>query len=428
MIRKVAVLALAVPALALAQVARLEIGSPTFKPLPIAVAPFHADAGASPEAAETQQVLAWDLHLSGLFLVLDPKSFLAPADEGITAGEIAFQRWGDVGAQALVKARVRRAGDEVGADAHLYDVNPGREALARDVHGASPRAAGHELADEIVRYYTREPGVFSTRIAAVRKGRGVDQLVLYDADGRSGQVVVEEEHLTLPAWRPDGGAVAYTSWRGGHPALWIFDLATRQRRKLAEVGRLTTGVCFSPDGTRIAFAATQGTNSDIFVANANGTGLARLTTDAADDGAPSWSPDGRRIAFSSTRSGTSQIFVMNADGTDQRRLTFQGKNNTSPRWSPRGDLIAFTARDEYRAFDVFVISPDSAKIRRVTQGTGRTNWEPTWAPNGRLLAFSSDRNGRMQLVVSTVDGDRQTVVTAEALDVETPAWGPLPRR
>jgi TolB protein len=422
MMRKLAVLALAVPALALAQVARIEIGSPTFKPLPIAIAPFAADPDAAAEAADAQQVLAWDLHLSGLFLVLDPKSFLAPATEGVTAGEIAFQRWSDVGAQALVKARVRHASADVQADAHVFDVGPGREALARDVRGATPREVAHALADEIVRYYTREPGVFSTRVAAVRKGRGVDQLVVYDADGRSGEVVAEEEHLTLPAWRPDGGAIAYTSWRGGHPALWLLDLSTRQRRKLAEVGRLTTGA------TRLAFAATQGTNSDVFVARADGTGFQRLTTDAADDGAPSWSPDGRRIAFTSTRSGTTQIFVMNADGTEQRRLTFQGKNNTSPRWSPRGDLIAFTARDELRAFDVFLIPPEGGRVRRVTQDAGRTNWEPTWAPNGRLLAFSSDRNGRKQLVVSNVDGDRQTVVTSEPLDVETPAWGPLPRR
>ncbi|HEX9291644.1 MAG TPA: protein TolB, partial [Anaeromyxobacteraceae bacterium] len=114
-----------------------------------------------------------------------------------------------------------------------------------------------------------------------------------------------------------------------------------------------------------------------------------------------------------------------ADGSAQRRLTFQGTYNQTPRWSPRGDLIAFTARDERKVFDVFTISPDTGKIQRVTQDQGRTNEEPTWAPTGRLLAFTSDRQGRPQLVVSSPNGDRQTLVTREGTELATPAWGPL---
>ena len=118
---------------------------------------------------------------------------------------------------------------------------------------------------------------------------------------------------------------------------------------------------------------------------------------------------------------------MNADGSGQRRLTFQGNYNQTPRWSPRGDLIAFTARDERKVFDVFTISPDTGKVQRVTQDQGRTNEEPTWAPNGRLLAFTSDRKGRSQVVVSSANGEQQTIVTEDAGVLGTPAWGPLPR-
>ncbi|HET7752916.1 MAG TPA: Tol-Pal system beta propeller repeat protein TolB [Anaeromyxobacteraceae bacterium] len=427
MIRKLALLSVLAPALALAQAARIEVGAPNFKPLPIAVAPFLADGAAEGDAAEIQQLVAWDLHVSGLFQVLDAKSFLAPRTEGISAPEIAYQRWTDVGAQGLVKARVRRAGGEVAADARLHEVGSAREVLAREIRGMTTRGVAHQLADEIIRYYTREPGVFSTRIAAVRMGRGTRDLVVYDADGRAGEVVLQDKIILLPAWRPDGGAIAYTSYRGGKPELWIVELGTRQTRKLASVGELTTAAAWSPDGTRVAFAASQGGNSDVYVANADGSGVQRLTRDPATDGSPSWSPDGKRIAFVSSRSGNPHVFVMNADGSDQRRLTFEGNYNQTPRWSPRGDLIAFTGRDERKVFDIFVVPPDGGRTRRVTQDQGRTNWEPTWAPNGRLLAFTSDRNGRAQLVVSTVDGNRQTVVTSESLDLATPAWGPLGR-
>jgi TolB protein len=284
---------------------------------------------------------------------------------------------------------------------------------------------GHLLADEIVRYYTGERGVFGTKIAAIRQGRNGRDLVVYDVDGKNPQVLYQEQYALLPAWRPDGGALAFTSYRSGRPEIWTIDLATRTPRRLVAVGELSTGAAWSPDGARVAFAASTGGNSDVYVVNADGSNLVRLTRDPANDSSPTWSPDGRRIAFVSSRSGNPHIYVMNADGSDQRRLTFKGNYNQIPRWSPRGDLIAFTARDERKAFDVFVISPDNGKVTRVTQGQGSTNEAPTWAPNGRLLAFVSDRGGRSQIVVSTVDGSQQTIVTTDAGDVRMPAWGPL---
>jgi TolB protein len=158
--------------------------------------------------------------------------------------------------------------------------------------------------------------------------------------------------------------------------------------------------------------------------NADGTGARKLTREPALDLSPSWSPDGKRLAFVSDRAGTPQIYVMNADGSGVRRLTFQGNYNQTPQWSPRGDLLAFTARDERKVFDVFVVSPDSGKIDRITQDQGRTNEEPTWAPSGRLLAFKSDRKGQAQLVVSDPKGDRQTLVAGGVGELSAPAWGP----
>jgi len=163
----------------------------------------------------------------------------------------------------------------------------------------------------------------------------------------------------------------------------------------------------------------------VWVMAADGTGARKLTSDPALDLSPSWSPDGKRLAFVSDRAGTPQIYLMNADGSGVRRLTFQGNYNQTPQWSPRGDLLAFTARDERKVFDVFVVSPDTGKIERVTQDQGRTNEEPTWAPNGRLVAFRSDRKGQSQLVVSDPKGDRQTPVALGVGELSAPAWSPF---
>ncbi len=403
----------------------VDVGSPNFQPLPIAVQAFQGEGGV--RASEVSDVVRSELALSGLFDVLDPKGFLADPAEGFAAPSIRFARWADVGADGLAKARVRPAGADLEADLHLYEVRAGREVLATTVRAAAadPRALGHRLSDAIVRYYTHEPGVFSTRIVAIRKAKGTFELVLFDADGKNPRVLLSERAIMLtPAWRPDGKEILVTSYRAGRPEIWSFRLADRSFRRLSSVANAMGGV-YSPDGKRIAFTASEGGNSDVWVMNADGSGARRLTNHPALDLSPAWSPDGRRIAFVSDRAGTPQLYVMGADGGDARRLTFQGNYNQTPQWSPRGDLVAFTARDERKVFDVFVISPDSGRIDRVTQDQGRTNEEPSWAPNGRLLVFKTDRNGAGQLVVSDAKGERQTVIAGGVGDLSAPAWGPL---
>jgi TolB protein len=428
--KRLLLLALLCPAIGFAQQRQyIDVGSPNFRPLPIAIAPFQARPEAQIDSNEIFQVLRDDLTLSGLFDIIDPRSFLADPQEGLAPSQIRFAAWSDVGAEGLIKALVTRTTDGFHAEMHLYEVRSGKEVLGRayDDGPQRGRSVAHRFADEVVQYYTREPSVFRTKIAAIRRNRTGRDLVIFDADGKNPQVVLQESGLALlPAWRPDGRELLFTDYRGGRPDLWAFGLSGRTLRKVVGIGDMSTGGVYSPDGKRMAFTASENGNSDIFVANADGSNAKRLTRDPATDTSPSWSPDGKRIAFVSNRAGNPHIYVMNADGSEQRRITFQGNYNTTPRWSPRGDLIAFTARDERKVFDIFTVSPDTTNISRVTQNQGLTNEEPSWAPNGRLLVFVSDRTGRPQLVISTVNGDRQRIVTSDPGELSTPAWGPLP--
>src|SRR5512143_3154981 len=144
-----AVLAAGLPALARAQQQRpsIVVGSPDFRPMPIAVAAFQGEGDAK-LAADVTEVVRGDLVLSGLFDVLDPRGFLADPAEGLAAPSIRFARWADVGAEGLVKARVRRGAQELEGELHLYEVRAGREVLLRTlrVAGAEGRALAHRIA------------------------------------------------------------------------------------------------------------------------------------------------------------------------------------------------------------------------------------------------------------------------------------------
>jgi len=428
---------LALPGAAAAQRATLEISGATFRPYPIAVANPLATGDAVAPAEELQEALTFDLMASGLFDVVPRSAFLADPREPATADRIVWSRWSDVGAEGLVKVEVQPGPNGLSATFRLFDVATHREDLVKSYEGAraDARRLAHRFADDLVRHFTGEPGVFSTRIAFVKRGATARDVWVADWDGRNAAPVSARGGgmALLPSWSPDGKSVLYTLYKrsakypNGKPELWRVDVDSGRTSLVLARGDQTMGGVYSPDGSKIAFTVTENTNSEIWVANADGSGAKKITNSPAIDTSPTWSPDGSKIAFVSDRHGTPQIFVMNADGSNVERLTFAGNYNQSPVWSPRGDEIVFTARDERLAFDVFVIKVADKSIRRITQGQGN-NEGATWAPNGRMLLFTSDRNGKKELFVSSADGNVQhRIGVAGSEAMVQPAWGPLPQ-
>lgn len=402
----------------------IPISGAAFKPLPLAVAPFQ---GTAPHAAALNAALREDLLYTGLFELLDPRSFLADAREGLASSSVDYSKWRAVGADSLVKASLSGTGAALTAEMRLFDVVGGKEAKRASYSGtvSELREWAHRFADVIYENFTGEKGIFRTKIVFTRRSPGSRQLWTSDVDGRGAVQVTSGSGLEiLPAWSPDGRTVVFTSYRTGSPMLHLLDVGTRAAKPMWPHGDLQTGGAFSPDGKRIAFTMSEGGNSDVWVAGADGTGLRQVTDSRESDSSPSWSPDGKRIAFVSTRSGGPQIFVMNADGSGVDRLTFQGNYNQTPDWSPRGDVVAFTARDERNVFDLFLVQVSTKKIQRLTQDQGN-NEEPSFSPNGRHIVFASTRDGRKRLYMMNADGTNQRALASDG-EGDTPAWGPWP--
>ena len=421
MFSRIALLVL-IPSLALAQRPVLEVSGATFRPMPIALAlPQVQDDGAKTAVAEFDAALSFDFAGCGLFQVLDRKSFLADAKEGVTASTIQFNRWTDVGAESLVKTQLSSDGATLRGDLRLFSVAAGREELkvSESVPAKDARRLAHKLANAVYKHFTHETGPFETRLAFTRKSPTGRDVYVSDWDGKNAARITNGDVNVLPVLVP-GGGVAFTSYRSKKPFLFV--TKGGEPAPLIAKGSMVTGAAFSPDGKHVAASVSEGENAEIYLANADGSNLVKITdTKFFLNTSPSWSPDGKRIAFVSNRAGNPQIYVMGADGSGAKRLTFQGNYNTTPSWSPRGDLIAFTARDERNAFDLFTVNVDSGKVARLTQDASG-NEEPVFSPNGRLIMFTSTRGGGRGLYVMTFDGNNQMALPMEKADVTTPDW------
>lgn len=344
-----------------------------------------------------------------------------------------FDKWRELGADALVMGSVTKTGNTVRVEMRLYDVAAKKQASAREYSGAAtnPRIYAHTIADQVhealrsLRGVARTKLAFSSdrnkeRVADTVQNRTVKDVYIADYDGENPRRITVGRQLNItPSWSPDGRAIAYTSWRSGFPDIFISMIFEGKVLTPAKgVGHNYLPV-FSPDGTQITFMSNRDGNDEIYIMNRDGGNVRRVTNHPAIDATPTWSPTGAQIAFTSDRSGSSEIWVVGVDGVGLRRLSFEG-NADRATWSPAPfNEIAYTARSS-TGLDLKVFNLASGEVRQITFGEGR-NESPAWAPNGRHLAFSSTRGGSTQIYIVDRDGQNIKQVTREGNN-QQPNW------
>ena len=404
---------------------QVDVTQGSAQPLPIAIPDFVGD----PQGANIAGVVRADLERSGLFRPLDQKGF---AEHITDINKVpTFASWRSITAQGLVTGMVTQQPDgRLRVDFRLWDVYGESQMLGLQFFTTPEnwRRIAHMVSDAIYQRITGEKGYFDTRIVFISETgpaiKRVKRLAIMDEDGANPIFLTRGDYMVLtPRFNPTAQMIAYMSYIGAKPRVYLFDIETGKQEVLGNFPNMTFSPRFSPDGNQVALTLETAGNSDIYVMDLRSRAIRRLTTDPGIDTAPSFSPDGKQIVFESDRGGGQQIYVMNVDGSGQHRLSFGAGANGTPVWSPRGDLIAFTRRAG-NVFNIGVMRPDGSGERLISSG-GKDEG-PTWAPNGRVLMYGRSLPGGQGSQIWSVDvtgrNERRVLTPGSASD---PAWSPL---
>ncbi|HXX81364.1 MAG TPA: Tol-Pal system beta propeller repeat protein TolB [Thermodesulfovibrionales bacterium] len=391
----------------------IDISSPAFKKLPIAVSEFTGSPG-----KEISDIIKNDLDFTGIFLCLEGNAFLENSSQPFKQ-----ENWTVIGAEAVVKGSVLGGGEKsLLASVSLYDVTEGKEIFKKEyrTEASLVRPLAHAVANDIYRHLTGEQGIFRTRIAFIGRKGGEDSLSLMDWDGhRVSDLGIKGNVLMTPRWSKDGKRLIYSSERYRQWGIYLLNFTEMTEAKVFSSKGTNIAGDFFPNADSVIFSSSIGGSPDLYMYDIATSKLTKLSSSRGIDVSPSVSPDGSQICFTSDRDGTPQIFIMDSNGYAVRRLTFQGSYNTAPSWSPKGEKIVFSGRQGGKNH-IFTINPDGTGL---TQLTDRGNNEdPSFSPDGRYIVFSSDRDGDRAVYIMRANGEAQKRITSKGMKAFGPRW------
>ncbi len=118
------------------------------------------------------------------------------------------------------------------------------------------RRVAHMVSDAIYQRITGEKGYFDTRIVFISETgpavRRVKRLAVMDEDGANPIFLTKGDYMVLtPRFNPTAQMIAYMSYIGSKPRVYLFDLETGRQEMLGNFPNMTFSPRFSPDGNKV---------------------------------------------------------------------------------------------------------------------------------------------------------------------------------
>jgi Tol biopolymer transport system component len=209
--------------------------------------------------------------------------------------------------------------------------------------------------------------------------------------GGVGQAVGLREGTNLAAQvSPDGRMIAIDLVG----VLWVLSASGGPARRLTSDLFDIAQPDWSPDGGAIAFQSYRDGTFDIWLIRPDGSGLRQLTHGRYDHREPRFSPDGKRIAFSSDLSGSYGVHTLDLATGAVAPLARGPSEEYEPAWSPDGSRVAFVV--DATRIDVFEVATGTRRTA-VTVPAGQVIHSPVWTSDGDDLVYTLVANGRSEL-------------------------------
>ncbi len=182
-------------------------------------------------------------------------------------------------------------------------------------------------------------------------------------------------------WNADGSRYIFQSQRGGNSDLWALrDERTTDPMRLTDGPLQFQSPVASRTDSRVYFL---GVDARSELQRMTATGLVPEKSFLAAAVRVDYTRDGRWVAWTDE---TGALWRARTDGSDQIQLTPEGIDVFLAHWSPDGSRLALMAREQGKAWQIYLVGADGNGLQPVLKET-RNAGDPSWSPDGQTLVY-----------------------------------------
>ena len=274
------------------------------------------------------------------------------------------------------------------------------------------------------------------------RGGNYDIWSLALTDGSLTQHTFTSNNEHSPAVSPDGGSIAYvTSVSRAQYEVHVLVEDGSSEVVASEAGAIA-GVSWQRDGLALSYQVFSRTSAGALVTaqklvNLDGSSTQTLSDEGSDvfpfraawlaDGSGFFTADGRiqrwraqtieDVPFSVTFT-LNRVPYQRQQRDHDSNVAERTLGLVSPAISPDGSQVVFSA-----LADLWLWAPDSQTLTQLTDDAA-AEFSPSWSQDGGRIAYTSDKRGKTELWMHSLNTASTDVVELSANGVANPSWSP----
>lgn len=175
-----------------------------------------------------------------------------------------------------------------------------------------------------------------------------------------------------PAWRPDGGALAFLRDDSESLTLWQLDLGSGEETLLFADAAILLDPAWAPDGESLFYSAATAGDLDIWELSLESGEPARVTSRRGLEVRPQPLPGGRLIYLAKGRSSPNEVVLREADGAERSLRGESIASQARPGAAPVGGYLAvnWPAGDGADGYRLLLLDPATGDPMELTAARG----------------------------------------------------------
>ncbi len=284
----------------------------------------------------------------------------------------------------------------------------------------------HNVAIDINKYFGGSPIGWMNKYIVFSKytGAGKSSIIVSDYTLSFKKTLVSGGLNIFPKWANEKqDSIYYTSYNYGRPTLFLLNLYSGQKRKIASSSGMMVCSDVSEDGSKLLLTMAPNDQPDIYLYDTSSGSKKRITKYRGIDVSGSFVDNDTGVVFISERLGYPNIFHKEISGGRVEQMVYHGKNNSSCTTS--GKYIVYSSREKQNSFgksvfNLYLISTQTDFIRKLT--SNGKNMFPRFASDGETILFIKDTGRTSSLGVLRLNANRSFLFPLSAGKIQSIDW------